>query len=328
MSSSDTPLSVAFATYPTAFASPGGGEMQMNKTLAALQSMGVKAGYLNTHRPWSTQRVDLLHLFSVCNSIELFTNICTERKLPYVLSPILWPTHCRKEEWNRMRHILLRASAILTNSVTETAVIRQKMEIPRKVAFREVVNGVEVDVFRNIGRQEAAVDPQTVLSIANIEPRKNQLALLKACMSIGKTLLLAGNIRDASYLAQLKNLGGRHFAYLGPIKHGGKKHLNLLATCGVFALPSLYETPGLSALEAGVAGMPIAITSVGSTRDYFEDYAHYCDPREIDSIAVAICGAFERPPVAPQEATQHLSSFTWERAAEQTLAAYREVLCR
>jgi len=328
MSNSAASLSVAFATYPTAFATPGGGEMQMKKTLAALKSLGVTASYLNTHRPWSGQHIKLLHLFSVNSSMELFSNICIELKLPCVLSPILWPTDNPNLESDRIRHILLRASVILTNSATETAVIREKMSIPSEVLFREIVNGVDVDIFRNVRCLEKSVDSKTVLSIANIEPRKNQLALLEACMRLGKTLLVAGYVRDASYLALLERLGGRHFAYLGAVKHGSKKHLNLLATAGIFALPSWYETPGLSALEAGVAGMPIAITCVGSTRDYFEDYAHYCDPSDIDSIALAIRSAFERPPVAPEEATQHLSSFTWKRAAEQTLAVYREISLR
>jgi glycosyltransferase involved in cell wall biosynthesis len=325
MSTRASDYSVAFATYPTAFANPGGGEMQMQRTFTELDKAGVAVSYLNTHKPWDAQAIDMLHLFSVCNSMELFANICLEKELPYVLSPILWPGDYPEPERNRIRHILLNASVILTNSATETATIRQKMCIPEEVRFHEVVNGVDTEVFRRIARCKETIDPEVVLSIANIEPRKNQLALLEACLSLGKSLHIAGHARDLKYLESLRQLGGKRFIYHGPIKHGGTEHMQLLARSAVFALPSLYETPGLSALEAGVAGLPIAITSVGSTADYFGENAFYCAPDEFDSIRNALEAAFAGPFTTPESVRDRLSAFTWKRAAEETKAAYQSV---
>ena len=51
------------------------------------------------------------------------------------------------------------------------------------------------------------------------------------------------------------------------------------AAARVFALPSWFETPGLAALEAGLAGCAVAITPYGSTRDYFGDLRAVCPAR-------------------------------------------------
>jgi len=37
------------------------------------------------------------------------------------------------------------------------------------------------------------------------------------------------------------------------------------AACDVFVLPSMFETPGIAALEAGLAGAKIVITKYGGT---------------------------------------------------------------
>ena len=46
----------------------------------------------------------------------------------------------------------------------------------------------------------------------------------------------------------------------------------------MFALPSWFETPGLAALEAALAGCSVVITPFGSTREYFGDLVEYARP--------------------------------------------------
>ena len=48
------------------------------------------------------------------------------------------------------------------------------------------------------------------------------------------------------------------------------------------------ETPGLSSLEAAAMGKNIVVTTKGDTYDYFEDYAFYCEPDDIESIKNAL----------------------------------------
>ena len=63
----------------------------------------------------------------------------------------------------------------------------------------------------------------------------------------------------------------------GPMA-GGRDHDDPLlasayAAARVFALPSWFETPGLAALEAALAGARWSITPFGCTREYFGDHA-------------------------------------------------------
>jgi glycosyltransferase involved in cell wall biosynthesis len=95
----------------------------------------------------------------------------------------------------------------------------------------------------------------------------------------------------------------------------------------VHVLPSWRETPGLVSLEAAAAGCRIVTTSYGSVREYFGDLAWYCNPSDLMSIRSAVLLALE---ATPNHALREkiLSSFTWDIAAEKTLAVYHKVLDR
>ncbi len=59
--------------------------------------------------------------------------------------------------------------------------------------------------------------------------------------------------------------------------------------------------------------------------DYFKEYAFYCEPDDPASIKAAI----DKAHAAPYDESFRdfiLDHYTWQRAAEQSLAAYNEVL--
>jgi glycosyltransferase involved in cell wall biosynthesis len=97
------------------------------------------------------------------------------------------------------------------------------------------------------------------------------------------------------------------------------------ASAKVHVLPSFFETTGLSSLEAAAMGCNIVVGTGGDTRDYFGDNAWYCDPSETSSIRSAVDAAFHAP-YNPEFRKEILSHYTWERAAEETLKAYKQVL--
>jgi glycosyltransferase involved in cell wall biosynthesis len=85
------------------------------------------------------------------------------------------------------------------------------------------------------------------------------------------------------------------------------------------------ETPGLSSLEAAVMGCNIVVTKKGDTEDYFEDYAYYCEPDDVNSIRNAIDRAFESP-FNPKLKDKILEKYTWEKTAAETIKAYQLVI--
>jgi glycosyltransferase involved in cell wall biosynthesis len=97
------------------------------------------------------------------------------------------------------------------------------------------------------------------------------------------------------------------------------------AASDVFALPSLFETPGIAALEAALAGSKIVITPHGGTREYFGTMAHYVDPHSVVSIRNGILAALNEN--RSDRLMHHIKQeFLWSKVAEKTLAVYKRIL--
>jgi len=97
------------------------------------------------------------------------------------------------------------------------------------------------------------------------------------------------------------------------------------AACDTFVLPSLYETPGIAALEAGLAGAKVVITPNGGTRDYFKDMVEYVDPYSIDSIQIGIEKALNK--TKNDNLKKHIGqNFLWSKIADESIKVYQEVL--
>jgi len=93
----------------------------------------------------------------------------------------------------------------------------------------------------------------------------------------------------------------------------------------VFALPSLFETPGIAALEAGLAGARIVITPHGGTREYFGDKAIYVDPYSVHAIRRGLQDAFAHAP--SEDLSHHIAArYLWKHVASRTRDIYNRGL--
>jgi len=99
--------------------------------------------------------------------------------------------------------------------------------------------------------------------------------------------------------------------------------MNVIKHARVLAMPSMVETPGLVALEAGALGTPLALTEVGSTEEYFGDKAHYCDPMRVESIANAVKEAWNDDRDFSEEIKE---KYNYEKAAKELKDVYQSIL--
>jgi glycosyltransferase involved in cell wall biosynthesis len=97
------------------------------------------------------------------------------------------------------------------------------------------------------------------------------------------------------------------------------------ASAEVHALPSWFETTGLTSLEAAALGCKLVVGTGGDTKDYFGSLAWYCSPSKPESIKEALKNAMESP-ADDTLRRKILKEYTWDRAAEETLIAYKKVL--
>ncbi len=97
------------------------------------------------------------------------------------------------------------------------------------------------------------------------------------------------------------------------------------AACDTFVLPSLYETPGIAALEAGLAGAKVVITPYGGTKDYFKEMVEYVDPYSVDSIQKGIEKVLNKP--KDDKLKEYIKrTFLWDKIAVESINVYQEVL--
>ncbi|MFN7135408.1 MAG: glycosyltransferase, partial [Myxococcales bacterium] len=220
----------------------------------------------------------------------------------------------------RVRFLVNRSLFLLPNSVIEGDVIREF----GATRIRPIVNAA--DPAPAIYKEPTETLPEKfVLSAGRIEPRKNQLALVEALQDFPLPLVLVGapGPMHADYFRRVQKAAKKNAILLAA--RSREELYALYARCEAHVAPAWYETPGLVSLEAAAAGARVVTTDRGSTREYFGDKAFYLDPGDKDSMRRAVEAALARPRDESLR-THVMESFTWARAAEQTLAAYREAL--
>lgn len=320
-------MKILFNTYQVAFDCPGGGEIQLMKTKEALERNGCEVLLYNQWSPQFNQ-TKLVHYFSSVGGSMAFCDYVKKIGLKLVIAPILWIDKWRERyPIDEIRALFTVADAVVPNSDIECDRLSDYFGIPRR-KFRTVYNAVENIFFESadpsLFLKKFNIQGEFALCAGNIEERKNQLRLTKACLKAGIHLVLIGNPREKGYFERCMREGGKHITYLGYIDNKSELLRSAYASCSVFALPSLFETPGLAALEAAASGSRLVITAEGSTREYFGTDALYVDPEDEHSIYDALLEALSRE--KNDRLRERVKQFTWDNAAKRLIGIYSELL--
>jgi glycosyltransferase involved in cell wall biosynthesis len=324
-------MNILFGTYPWAFDIPGGGERQMMAYRSHLSKYGVDVSLFDLWNP-KLSSCDIFHFFSVMpGSFQLCDHI-KKQGVPVVISPNLWVTP--ETKWlyphDEIQRLVSMADMLIVNSELEASALSAVYGLPAN-RFHVVYNGVEETFFEYTASQAFVKNygldhRRYFLNVANVEHRKNQLSFLRALKNYPELcLVVVGHARDIEYLAECKAVGKDQFIFLGPLEYGSSMLKSAFAGADAFVMPSTLETPSIAALEAAAAGCKILVTSVGSTKEYFKDYAIYIDPDSPESMLNGLTQVLEA------NRTDSLRSivrekFTWQAAACELSRAYERVL--
>jgi glycosyltransferase involved in cell wall biosynthesis len=229
--------------------------------------------------------------------------------------------------YRRIQNEILRSvDFILPNSRSEIARLRADFTVGDTPCLA-VPYAVDKNLFNEKPETKKELErfKGCLLAVAKVEGRKNQLNLIKAIRGLPYDLLLVGEISEGQrpYYEKLKKEAGKNVYFLGPVKHDDIPKYYSLAK--VHCLVSWMETCGLSSMEAAIMGCNIVISDRGDTREYFRDYAYYCEPDSVESIKNAVIRAYNDPP-DPALREFIMQNYSWEKAAEITLGAYNKVL--
>lgn len=340
-----------FYVYPSAFQNPGGGEILLLKTKEHLEKLGTSVRLFDL---WNDRlkEGDVLHVFgSVKEALGLMETAKT-KGVKIVHSPIIWYNwqssfriaYALKERWlcvlrqaaktffpalpSERRRMMQVADVVLAGSEMEAWQIQKYFLISRE-KIRVVPYGADAhfqEADGNLFTKKHGIE-NFILSVGRIEPRKNQLNLIRAVKDENIPLVIIGSpvSHHMEYYRQCRNEASSNIKFVDFLDRDSAELRSAFAACDVFVLPSWFETPGLAALEAGLAGAKIVITRGGSTREYFRDLVIYADPGKPEDIKKQIQTALQQKKTSVLK--NHIArNYLWENTAKQTLSVYHSLV--
>jgi len=319
-------MKIIYNTYPVAFYTPGGGEIQLLNYKKHLKALDFDVDLFNQWNP-NLNKYSLCHFFSCMPGSLFFMRTIRGAGIPLIVSPNLWVTTETKDNYpfQEIEAQLICSDRIICNSNLECETLSEVFNINRS-KFSTVYNGINESfldfVDPLIFRDKYNINDKYVLNVANIEKRKNQLKFLEVLKNFPHLkLVVIGHVRDPEYLQKCQELGGEQFCYLGSLEHDSIELKSAYSGCEFFALPSLLETPGLAALEAAGAGAKVLITSEGSTKEYFKNFATYIDPNDQESISLGISSVLLD--TKNNNLKNHIAGrFTWKEVIKDLVKIY------
>jgi glycosyltransferase involved in cell wall biosynthesis len=357
-------MQIAIIARSTLYAVQGGDTFQVIQTARHLRKLGIRVDVKLTHEKIDYERYDLLHFFNIIRPADMLCHIRKAGK-PFVVSTLLvdysgYDKHFRKgiagvlfrvlrpdaieyfktiarfilgkdklmtrSYWwqgqkNAVREILGGASLLFANSTLEHARLAQQYRF--RAHCVPVPNGIDPDLFSFDEHIEK--DNRLVLCVARIEGLKNQLNLIRALNNTEYQLLIIGAAapNQSDYYQECRQRAAPNVRFIGQLPQ--QELVKYYEKAKVHILPSWFEICGLSSLEAGAMGCNIVITDKGFTREYYEDYAFYCDPGNPVSILNAVEKAARSGP-RPGFREKILTHYTWGQTAARIAQSYHQVL--
>ncbi len=235
-----------------------------------------------------------------------------------------------------------RAARVLTASEFSRRSIMNAYGVPED---RIVVTPYAVSSqFRPVAEKSARsylgerydVPPRYILTVGDLQPRKNHLRLLRAFEELLREvprldhhLVIAGKHTwfspELIAAARRSPVSSRiHFTGFVPDEDLARWY----AACDVFVYPSVYEGFGLPILEAMACGRAVACSNTSAMPEVADSAAFLFDPHSEAEMVRALRDLLidaELRARMERLALQRAALFSWERTARRTLEVYYEV---
>jgi glycosyltransferase involved in cell wall biosynthesis len=339
-------MRVLFLTYPRIGLNRGGLQIQIEETAQGLTDLGVE---VIRYDPWQNQipNVDVCHVFSIDGSMVYHASRAVSLGVPVIISPVLNAFDNRPIVTMLKRQLsalpgcysdLRRAGTMLHAASTVVALNPDEREMLIKV-FK--VDSSKCCVIPNgINMAFSQGDPTLfdrahgisnfVLNVASIEPRKNQLTLVRALKNLPYPLVLIGKAtpENDAYLAQCKTEAGANVRFLGALNHEDPMLAAAYAAAKLFVMPSLSEVMPLTLYEAAVAGCRILTSDQVPVSASLAPLIKQCPPNDVATLMRLI----DEEMRAAQTDSIHqavMAMPTWGEVCQQLADLYQNLVnCR
>ncbi len=341
-------IRVQVASYQAMSILHGGPNTQLRKTIQYMDQFGVHADIFNPASAFRKEDCDLFHIFAANIGTYHLANEIHTLGIPLVTSPIFYrlqsPALFRGIlGGTRMLQKFYRAfwtdvsltsdicnwsEKLLPNSRAEGDFVKSALGVELS-KMSVIPNGVDerfYDADPTIFRQKYGLD-KFILNVGHVgHRRKNVLSLVKALGRIDYPSVIIGRVIAGEYGDACVREAAKHrnILLIDGLQNDSAMLASAYAAADVFALPSFFETPGIAALEAALAGAKIVITPHGGTKEYFGEMVNYVDPHSVDSIQAGIVKALDSK--KDDRLREHVRrEFLWQKISEQTAAVYKTI---
>lgn len=329
---------------PVARVVGGGVATQAQRTFEECIKLGLP---LEQYNPWETYNWDeiaAVHIFCAnLESLNIAKAVAT-KGVPLIVSSVFYSSHSNalikgelllsqmaqkimsgiRTSFDYLKEVCNLADLVLPNTEAEKEKLVKAIGIsPEKISV--IPNGVD-DRFAYAEAtlfEEKYNVKEYILSVLNLGyRRKNALNLIKALQQIDHPAVLIGPYFDNAYGKACKKELAKapHIHWIGPLENSSKMLASAFAGAKLFALPSLFETPGIASMEAALSGTTVVTTPYGGTKEYFGTHALYAEPNSVSHITATLQIALQQKPTGLKEHIQKF--FLWESVAKRMKAIY------
>ncbi len=172
-----------------------------------------------------------------------------------------------------------------------------------------------------------------ILSVGNLQPRKNLVRLIRAFIKLKKTepeiqLVLVGKkawMYDEILKAAIE--GSEDIIFTDYVDQ--EELVRLYNGAELFVYPSFFEGFGIPPLEAMACGVPVVVANATSLPEVVGDAGSYFDPFDIDSILESIKKMLydrELRERSIERGYERVKAFAWERSSRIIMDTYQQIL--
>jgi len=358
-------MKVAFVARDTMYSGRGGDTIQILKTAYYLRKLGVEVDVFRTSERIDYSKYDILHGFNAIrppdllphfrkfDGIKVLTPIYVNYyefevnareglvgrvfraigndRTEYLKTVMRWIKngennfdleYLLKGHRSGLKKVVELSDILLPNSHSEYRRLSQDYQATKKYAV--IPNAIDPELFRE-DEPQAAKDPALVICMAKIDGRKNQLNLIRALNKTQFRLVLIGKTapNHMEYYRQCRAEAGDNISFIEEMEQ--EELLTYYRQATVHAMPSWFESTGLSTLEAAAMRCNVVISDKGDTEEYFGTFGVYANPADPADIYRAVCEASEKP-FDESFRKKIYSEYIWQNTAEKTLQAYKSCL--
>jgi glycosyltransferase involved in cell wall biosynthesis len=301
----------------------------------------VRLGFDLTRRLRS-DRPDLLHVqFTgplVCNVPQ----VVSVHDVSFLEHPEYFPkSRCLQLRMTVSRTVIRAARVLTGTEFARQSILKAYPIDPDKVVTVPIAAN---PIFRPLARERAQrevrdrlqFDGPYILTVGDLQPRKNQIGLIHAFEGLVETypqirhkLVLAGKetwFAPQIYQAAKNSRVADRIIFTGFVEDDYL--LRLYNACDCFVFPSFYEGFGIPILEAMACGRAVACANTSSMPEVADGAGILFDPTSKSEIVRALADILldaELRARLERLGLQRAPQFTWNRTAERTRDVYQDV---